>query len=208
MYNFYSIWVIVSIKNIMPFPVLIASHIESLWYESNQRSLQGNILPIPLVSVPVSRAVFNTTDKAWERLWLTLNGVFKDIPCHDQFMQLYICSWRVTWITDIAFSYSIIVAIKVFSRTIDWSKITTMHRIPMMVNSSLQVKFVRAQETLYSTRLLKLLDKMYKYQMDPTKTVRATERTRDAGRTDGRSETNIHPNDFVVWGYNNHINDD
>ena len=33
--------------------------------------------------------------------------------------------------------------------------------------------------------LLKLLDKMYKYEMDPTRTVDATERTRDAGRTDG-----------------------
>ena len=41
----------------------------------------------------------------------------------------------------------------------------------------------------------KLLDKMYKYEMDPTRTVGATEQTRDAGRTDGltdgRSETNI-----------------
>ena len=34
---------------------------------------------------------------------------------------------------------------------------------------------------------------MYKYQMDPTKTAGATERTRDAGRTDGWSETNIPP---------------
>ena len=55
------------------------------------------------------------------------------------------------------------------------------------------------QETLHATHLLKLLDKMYKYEMDPTRTVEATERTRDAGRTrdergtDGRSETNIPP---------------
>ena len=41
------------------------------------------------------------------------------------------------------------------------------------------------QETLHATHLLKLLDKMYEYEMDPTKTVGATERTRDAGRTDG-----------------------
>ena len=32
--------------------------------------------------------------------------------------------------------------------------------------------------------ILKLLDKMYKYKMDPTRTVGATERTRDAGRTE------------------------
>ena len=56
------------------------------------------------------------------------------------------------------------------------------------------------------THLLKLLDKMYKYEMDPTRTVGATEWTRDVGqmdgRTDGWSETNIPPNNFVVWGYN------
>ena len=44
------------------------------------------------------------------------------------------------------------------------------------------------QETLHAlTHLLKLFDKMYKYEMDPTRTVGATERTRDAGRMqDGR----------------------
>ena len=46
---------------------------------------------------------------------------------------------------------------------------------------------------------------MYKYAIDPTKTVGATERTKDAGRTDGqtagrivgRNEANIIPNSFV-----------
>ena len=55
--------------------------------------------------------------------------------------------------------------------------------------------FAILQETLHATHLLKLLDKMSKYEMDPTRTIGATERTRDAGltdgRTDGRSETNI-----------------
>ena len=57
------------------------------------------------------------------------------------------------------------------------------------------------QETLHAlTHLLKLFDKMYKYEMDPTRTVGATERTRDAGRmqdgrrrdgrTDGQTEWN------------------
>ena len=53
-------------------------------------------------------------------------------------------------------------------------------------------------ESLHATHLLKLLDKMYKYEMDPTRNVGATEQTRDAGwtdgqtdrRTDGQSETN------------------
>ena len=40
-------------------------------------------------------------------------------------------------------------------------------------------------KTLHATHLLKLRDKMYKYEMDPTKTVGATEWTRDAGGTDG-----------------------
>ena len=56
------------------------------------------------------------------------------------------------------------------------------------------------QGTLHMTHLLKLLDKMYEYEMDPTRTVDAMERTRDAGWTDGRSETNIPPNNFVVSG--------
>ena len=43
------------------------------------------------------------------------------------------------------------------------------------------------QETLHATHLLTLLDKMYKYEMDTTRTVEATKPTRDAGRTwDGR----------------------
>ena len=50
------------------------------------------------------------------------------------------------------------------------------------------------QETLHVTHLLKLLDKMCKYKMDPTKTVGTTEQTRDAGQrdgqTDGRTEWN------------------
>ena len=51
-------------------------------------------------------------------------------------------------------------------------------------------------ETLHATHLLKLLYKMHKYEMDPTRTVEATERPLDAGRTrdgrgtDGRMEWN------------------
>ena len=72
--------------------------------------------------------------------------------------------------------------------------------------------FIILQAALQATHLLILLDKMYKYEMDPTRTVEATDRTRDAGRTrdvrtdgqaGGRSETNIPPNNFVVRGYNN-----
>ena len=59
------------------------------------------------------------------------------------------------------------------------------------------------QETLHTTHLLKLLDKMHKYEMDPIRTVGATEQTRDAGRMDGRTEWNQYtPNNFVVRGYN------
>ena len=63
------------------------------------------------------------------------------------------------------------------------------------------------QATLHVTHLL-LLYKMYKYEMDPTKSVGATERTRDVGRTDGRTDERtggvkpIYPNNFVVRGYN------
>ena len=64
------------------------------------------------------------------------------------------------------------------------------------------------QETLHVTHLIKLLDKMYKYEMDPTRSVGATERTRDVGQTDGRTDglidvvkpIYIHPNN--LWGFN------
>ena len=72
-------------------------------------------------------------------------------------------------------------------------------------------EFEILHETLHMTHLLKLLNKMYKYEMDPTRTVGATERTRDAGRTDGQTEGRtdgrtdwvkpIYPtNNFVVCG--------
>ena len=54
------------------------------------------------------------------------------------------------------------------------------------------------QETLRATHPLKLLDKMYKYEMDPTRTVGATECTRDTGRTDGRSWNQYIPNNCIV----------
>ena len=66
------------------------------------------------------------------------------------------------------------------------------------------------QETFHATHLLKLLDKMHKYEMDPTRTVGTTEWTQNAGRKDGRtggqtdgrtdgwSEANIPANNFVV----------
>ena len=42
---------------------------------------------------------------------------------------------------------------------------------------------------------MKLFDKMYKYEMDPTRTVGATEQTQDAGRT----ETNIITPQQLRW---------
>ena len=67
------------------------------------------------------------------------------------------------------------------------------HQIPSQdkTKSKLQIKkkcqkfnFKIWQETLRMTYHLKFLDKMYKYEMVPTRTVCATKRTRDAGRTD------------------------
>ena len=49
------------------------------------------------------------------------------------------------------------------------------------------------QEALHETLFLKLLDKMYKYEMDAGWKDR---------QTDGRSETNIPPQkNFNLWGY-------
>ena len=52
------------------------------------------------------------------------------------------------------------------------------------------------QETLHAAHLVKLLDKMYKHEMDLTRTVGATDQTRDAGRTDGVKPT------LLCRGYN------
>ena len=71
------------------------------------------------------------------------------------------------------------------------------HQIPSQnkTKSKLQIlKIVKnsifeiLQETLHATHLLTLLNKMYKYEMDPTRTVGATEQTRDVGRTDRRTD--------------------
>ena len=56
------------------------------------------------------------------------------------------------------------------------------------------------QEPLYTTHLLKLLDKMYKYEMDSTRTLGATERTCDAGRTrDGRTDGRTEWNQYTLF---------
>ena len=60
-----------------------------------------------------------------------------------------------------------------------WQLIMIMPKLP---------KIQILQEILHVTHLLKLLDKMYKYEMDPTRTVGATERTQDAGLTDGETD--------------------
>ena len=68
--------------------------------------------------------------------------------------------------------------------------------------SKLQIHIL--QETYYATHPLKLLDKMYKYEMDPTRTVSTTEQKRDVGRMDGRTEWKQYtpPNNFVGRRYN------
>ena len=62
----------------------------------------------------------------------------------------------------------------------DKIKITNLKKLAKNLN------FEMLQETLHVTHLLKFIDKMCKYEMDPTRTVGATERTRDAGQTDGQ----------------------
>ena len=81
---------------------------------------------------------------------------------------------------------------------------TTQSQNHKFQNISKNSNYKILQEFLHATHFLKLLDKMYKYEMDPTRTVDATEQTWDAGRmdrrrTDGRTEWNkFTPNNFVV----------
>ena len=58
------------------------------------------------------------------------------------------------------------------------------------------------QETLHTTHFLNLLNKMYKYDKDPTRTAGTTEGTLDDRRTDWWSETNIPPTTSLCGGYN------
>ena len=72
----------------------------------------------------------------------------------------------------------------------------------LVIHIKSQVKTRQSQSYKFKKivkHLLKLLDKMFQYKMDPTGTGGATERTRDAGRMEGRSESSIPPNNFVVW---------
>ena len=65
-------------------------------------------------------------------------------------------------------------------------------------------KFLILKQTLHATHLLKLLDKMCKYEMDPMSIVEDTEWTRFCPQTDrhtdGQGETSIPPFNFVEVG--------
>ena len=68
-------------------------------------------------------------------------------------------------------------------------------------------KFQILQETWHATHLLKLLDKMCKYEMDSIRIVGTTERTCDAGRTRDRWTDGVKPiyppTTSLCGGYNN-----
>ena len=53
--------------------------------------------------------------------------------------------------------------------------------------------------TWHARPLLKLFDEMYKYEMDPTRTIETTERTLYAGLMDGVKPI-YPPNNFIVCG--------
>ena len=112
-------------------------------------------------------------------LWLLSPGktrtrtpAFWDTPCHPM-------------ITHTSDSHQIPSQQKTKSKLWIWKKLPKFQIL----------KFCKKR---YTRHILKLLDKMYEYEMDPTRTLGATEWTRDVGRmrdgwTDGRSETNIPP---------------
>ena len=65
-------------------------------------------------------------------------------------------------------------------------------------------KFQILKQALHATHLLKLLDKMCKYEMDPMSILEDTERTRFCPQTDrwtdGQGDTSIPPFNFVEAG--------
>ena len=79
-------------------------------------------------------------------------------------------------------------------------KVTNLKNLP-----KLQFFLILIQP-LHGTHLLKLLDKMCKYEMDPTSIVEDTKRTRFCPQTDGQGETSIPPFQLCWSGrYNNQI---
>ena len=83
------------------------------------------------------------------------------------------------------------------THTNDWHQIPSQNKTKSNLQMSKKLPKIQIlQETLHTTQLRKLLDKMCKYEMDPTRTVGATELIRDVrqtdgkmdGRTDGRTE--------------------
>ena len=108
-----------------------------------------------------------------------------------------------------------------------WLPILVVHiRFQVKIKTKLKLQilkidkasnFIVLQQTVHTTYVLKLLDKMYKYEMDPTRIVGATEQTRDAGQTDGRTDgqtdgwtdgvqTIYLPTTSLCRGYNKWIN--
>ena len=89
--------------------------------------------------------------------------------------------------------------------TASWLPIVLSH-IGFKRRRSQSYKFKHIlKQTLHSTHLLMLLDKMCKYEMDPMRIVEDTEQTRFCpqmdrrmdGRTDGQGETSIPPFNFI-----------
>ena len=85
------------------------------------------------------------------------------------------------------------------THTSDWHQIPSQNKTKIAKISNFDI----LQKTLHATHLLKLFDKKYNYEMDPTRTVGATERTQDAGRTDGQTDgvKPIYP-PTTLLGYN------
>ena len=165
---------------------------------------------------------FTKFGKCWLSRWDLLSLFIKwVIHCHQycrmniQEMACNYSAQAITWSTGRARTPSFW-----DTPTAPWLPILVIHiRSQVKTRQSQSYKFLKIaknsnveilQETIHATHLLKLLDKMYKYEMDPTRTVGATERTWDAGRTDGRTDRRTDkvkpiypPTTSLCRGYNN-----
>ena len=85
-----------------------------------------------------------------------------------------------------------------------WLPILVIHiRFQVKTRQSQSYKLKKTAKNTNFEILIRCI-KMYKYEMDPTRTEGATERTWDAGRTDGRTEWNQYtpPTTLLCGGYN------
>ena len=117
----------------------------------------------PSVPQPLADMVLNAGFLVWELLWTrtTRTPAFWDTPSRPM-----------------------------ITHTSDSHQIPNQEKTKLMLQilkNCQKFKYWNVARNFDATHLLMLLNMMYKYEMDPTRTLGTTERTQNAGQTDGQT---------------------